>query len=87
MVWTKQGAAFVAPIDLTTGQHGRVVIVGPRENPQGAVIVIAHASGGSVDTQPVDAHLDRLPPAATAEIVCMQERAFGASGLPKPQLS
>ncbi len=87
MDWTKQGPAFVAPINLTTGQHGRVVIVGPRENPKGAVIVIAHASGGSVDTQPVDAHLDRLAPAAAAEIICMQERVFGASGLPRPQLS
>lgn len=87
MDWKNQGAALVSSIRLTTGQMGRVVIVGPRENPKGAVVVIAGGAGGTVDTQPVEAHMDRLPPAVVAEIVCMQERAFGASGLPKPQLS
>ncbi|NUM55475.1 MAG: hypothetical protein HUU46_17645 [Candidatus Hydrogenedentes bacterium] len=84
MDWTKQGAAVVSSVEFTTGQRGKVVIVGPRENPKGAVIVIAGPAG--VETRSVGEYLDRLNPAAVAEILCMQERAFGASGLPKVQL-
>ena len=73
-------------IELTTGQRGKIVIVGPRENPKGAVIVLAGASAGAADTRPVEAHLDDLSPAVVAEVICMQERLFGASGLPKVDL-
>lgn len=85
MDWTKQGAAVVSSVELTTGQHGKVVIVGPRENPKGAVIVLGGAGGGVMDAKPVDAHMDQLAPAAVAEIICMQERVFGSAGLPKVQ--
>jgi len=86
MDWTRQGAAVVSSIELTTGPRGKVVLVGPRENPKGAVIVIAGA-GGVVDTRPVSAHLDYLPAAVVAEVLCMQERVFGASGLPPVHFS
>lgn len=85
MDWTKQGAAVVSSVELTTGQHGKVVIVGQRENPKGAVIVLGGSGGGVMDAKPVDAHLDHLSPAAVAEIIWMQERVFGSAGLPKVQ--
>ena len=85
MDWTKQGAAVVSSVELTTGQHGKVVIVGPRENPKGAIIVLGGEGGGVMDAKPLDAHLDHLAPATVAEIVCTQERVFGAAGLPKVQ--
>lgn len=86
MDWTRQGAAVVSSIELANGRRGKVVLVGPRENPKGAVVVIAGA-GGVVETRPVGAHLDDLPPAVVAEVMCMQEREFGASGLPKAHLA
>jgi hypothetical protein len=86
MDWTMQGAAVVSNIELTTGQRGKVVLVGARENPMGAVIVLAGASGGAVDSKPVEAHLDRLSPTVVAEVICMQERLFGAASLPKVHL-
>lgn len=85
MDWTKQGAAVVSSVELTTGQHGKVVIVGPRENPKGAVIVLGGAGGGVMDAKPVDAHMDHLSPGVVAEIICTQERVFGSAGLPKVQ--
>lgn len=87
MDWTKQGPVIVAPVELTPGRRGRAVLVGPRENPQGAVIIVAGMAGGGVDTRPLDAHLDQLSPAVITEIVCMQERQFGSCGLPKPPFS
>jgi hypothetical protein len=86
MDWTKQGAAVVASVDLKSGQRGNVVLVGARENPKGAVIVLP-SGGGAVDTRPLEAHLDNLPAATVTEIMCMQERLFGASGLPKVNLA
>ena len=85
MDWTKQGAAVVSSVELTTGQHGKVVIVGPRENPKGAIIVLGGEGGGVMDAKPVDTHLDHLTPVTVAEIICTQERVFGAAGLPKVQ--
>ena len=85
MDWTRQGAAVVSSVELSGGQRGKVVLVGPRENPKGAVVVLAGA-GGTVETRPVEAHFDRLSPAVVAEVLCMQERAFGASGLPQVHL-
>lgn len=84
MDWTKQGAAVYSRVELTTGKQGKVVIVGARENPKGAVVVIADTAPGGVDTQPLEAHIDHLSPAVVAEIMCMQERLHGASGLPAP---
>lgn len=85
MDWTKQGAAVVSSVELTTGQHGKAVIVGPRENPKGAVIVLGGAGGGVMDAKPIDTVLDQLAPETIAEIICTQERVFGSAGLPKVQ--
>ncbi len=85
MEWTKQGAAVIAAVELTTGQRGRCVLLGPRENPKGAVIVLAGSGGSAADSRMLDASLDQLTPSTLAEIICMQERVFGAAGLPAPQ--
>lgn len=84
MDWTKQGTAVTGSLALTTGERARVVIVDARENPKGAVIVTTGAGG--VETKPLESQLDRLSPAAVAEILCVQERLFGSSGLPKVKL-
>lgn len=85
MEWTKQGAAAVAALQLNNGVRGRIVLVGVRENPKGAMVLVPGAMPASVDTRPLDQHLDHLSPAAVVEIMCMQERLFGVSGLPAPQ--
>ncbi|HRK33876.1 MAG TPA: hypothetical protein PLJ47_04705 [Candidatus Hydrogenedentes bacterium] len=84
--WTKQGVAAVASVELTNGQRGRCVLLGPRENPKGAVIVLA-GTGSAAETKPVQSCVDDLGPALLVEILCMQERMFGASGLPAPEFA
>ncbi|HNR36019.1 MAG TPA: hypothetical protein PKO36_12620 [Candidatus Hydrogenedentes bacterium] len=41
-------------------------------------------AGGAVQTLPLSMALNLIHPAHVIEILCMQERAFGGSGLPKP---
>ena len=84
MEWTKQGAAAVAPIQLLNGARGRIVLVGARENPKGAMVLVPGSVPASVDTRPLEQHLDHLAPMTIVEIICMQERLFGESGLPVP---
>ena len=82
--WIRQGAAVLAPIQLTTGQHAKVVVVGGRENQKGAVLVLMNDGIPATETRPLENYIDTVPPAALAEILCMQERLFGQAGLPAP---
>jgi hypothetical protein len=81
MDWSRQGGAVVSSIRLTDGRAGRVALVAGRENPKGAMVIIATDQATPVPV-PLTSLLDSIHPAAAAEIMCMQERVFGQSGLP-----
>lgn len=85
--WKQQGAGLVGPLILTDGTRGRVVLMGPRSAPDGAMVVLMGKAGGSVESLPLNDVLDRLSPAAAVAILCAQERQFGEAGLPALGLS
>ena len=86
MKWTRQGDAVVGVARLTDGAPARVVLVGPRSNAKGAVVVIPAESPNKVKTVSMNEALDRLSPQDIVETLCMQERLFGTSGLALPKL-
>jgi hypothetical protein len=77
----KQGDGWVGAVLLTDGREGNFVLVGPRQNPKGAVVVLPGNASGEVQTIPLGAALPLLHPGNVFEILCVQERAFGKSGL------
>lgn len=83
--WSRQGSAVVGEVRLTTGVAARVVVVGPRQNPKGAVLVIA-GGAGDLQTQPLYEQPDFIAPQQLAEVLCMQERLFGEQKLPPPRI-
>lgn len=72
---------------LDDGSWGKVVLVGGRDNPQGALLVLAPEGGGPAKPAALSDCLDRLHPQDVVEALCMQERVFGESGLQPPDLS
>jgi hypothetical protein len=84
ITWKKQGAAIVGNLSFVDGQRGNIVLVGPRNNPKGATLVLPAASAGQLQTEPLADGLERLTAEAVIDIVCMQERVFGKSGLESP---
>ncbi|NIA14632.1 MAG: hypothetical protein GWP08_11180 [Nitrospiraceae bacterium] len=66
------------------GRQGNVVLVGARDNPKGAVLVIPSEVAGEVETFPLDAGIRYLSEGAIVDVLCMQARAFGSSGLKPP---
>ena len=85
IVWRKQAAAWVGDLSLSDGRRGNIVLVGPRANPRGAVLVLPEDKEGKVTTTPISAGYEMLDPQQLIEIQCMQERAFGKTGLTPPQ--
>jgi len=69
---------------LLDNRQANIVLVGARQNPKGAIVVLPGEAGGAVQTLPLSMALNLIHPAHVIEILCMQERAFGGSGLPKP---
>lgn len=45
MAWKKQGSAFTHPIRFSDGRVARVVMVGPRSNPRGAMVAVPDVEG------------------------------------------
>lgn len=86
MKWTRQGEAVVSSSRLVDGVPARVVLIGPRNNPKGAAVVVPVQGPEKVKTFRLDEVVDRLTPQDVVEILCMQERFFGASGLSAPTL-
>ena len=84
IAWRRQGAAIVGTLTLPDGRRGNVVLVGGRNNPKGAAIVLPGDGGGAPQTLPFAENAGLLHPQQAAELVCMQERAFGTGGLPRP---
>ena len=80
--WKQQGAGVVGPVTLNDGTRGRIVLIGPRNVPGGAMAVLQDKDGGPVKSLPLTAILERLAPADVVANLCAQERQFGESGLP-----
>ncbi|MFO7975568.1 MAG: hypothetical protein R6V12_13135 [Candidatus Hydrogenedentota bacterium] len=80
--WKQQGNGLVASLTLSDGTEGRVVLVGPRSDPEGAMVVLIGNEQGSVESLPLTEVLDRVPPDTAVSILCAQERHFGDSKLP-----
>ena len=68
-------------VTFLDGRAGSVVLVGPRTNPMGAVVVLSADNSGSIKTVPLPELVDALHPATLVEVLAVQERAFGNSGL------
>ena len=71
-------------MSLLDGARGNVVLAGGRSNPKGAIVVLSGDSAGEVKTFPFADGLHLLSSAAIVDVLCMQERAFGDSGLARP---
>jgi hypothetical protein len=80
--WHKQGAAFVGEIIVDGKAPARVVLVGPRSTPKGAVLVTTASPGAQLATEPFFECVDRVAAGQLVEVICMQERLFGQSKLP-----
>lgn len=80
----RKGAAWVGALTLEDGRQGNVVLVGPRDNPKGAVLVLPAETAGETETIAFNAGIGNLSEGAIVDILCMQERAFGSSGLTPP---
>ncbi len=66
------------------GRIGKVVLVGPRAAPKGAVLVLTSADGSSVETRPLAGQWTLLAPDQVIDVLCMQERVFGGGRLAPP---
>ena len=86
ITWRRQGAAAVGTLQLIDGRPANVVLVGARDNPRGAAVAVRRADTGAVETVPLAALYDALHPMDLTAVLCMQERVFGASPLPPPEL-
>jgi hypothetical protein len=62
-----------------------VVLVGARDNPKGAVLVLPGEAAGEVEAVPLSSGLAWLSPGQALDLLCMQERIFGKSGLTPPR--
>ena len=83
MNWKQQGKAVTAAVKLADGRAGTIVIVGPRSNARGAVIV-APKSGQDVEKLAFAEGVSLLHPKDVVSILVMQERLHGDSGLAAP---
>ncbi len=79
--WQKQGEAIVGALSLVDGRKGSAVVLGARENPKGASLVITAEDGGEPERIPLADATDLISPEALIDILCTQERAFGSVGL------
>jgi hypothetical protein len=74
----------VGTLSLQDGRAANVVLIGPRENPRGATLVLPGEGGGPVRAVPLAQGLGLLHPQTVIDIICMQERLYGKSNLTPP---
>jgi hypothetical protein len=72
-------------VTLPDGRAGSVVLVGARDNAKGAILVFPGVNNEGVEKLALSSGVELLHPQHVTEILCMQERAFGNSGLTPPQ--
>ena len=71
-------------LSLRDGRQANVVLIGPRENPKGATLVVPGEAGAEARALPLSECLDMLHAESAIDIVCMQERVYGGRDLPSP---
>lgn len=86
IAWKKQGEAVVGALRFTDGRSARLVLVGPRDHPKGAMLVVA-TTPEAADVIPFSDALTFLYAQQIIESLCMQERVFGDSGVDAPELA
>ncbi|MBN2311300.1 MAG: hypothetical protein JXR94_20150 [Candidatus Hydrogenedentes bacterium] len=86
IAWQKQETAYVGKVQLADGHWCKVVLVGARTNPQGAMVVVAGKGGEAVKPRPFADCVAAFTPDTVMEVYCTQERAFGDRGLEPPDL-
>ena len=62
-----------------------MVLVGARDNSKGAVLVLPGEGTGQVQALPLQSGWAWLQPGQALDVLCMQERIFGKSGLAPPK--
>jgi hypothetical protein len=85
ILWRKQGAAVVGDLSFLDGRKGNVVLVGGPQNPRGAALVLSAPEGEKPQMVMLSAGGALLHSRQIIDILCMQERCFGAHGLPLPE--
>lgn len=85
IAWTKRGPALVGALTLGDGRPAVAALVAGRDNPRGASLVVAPPEGGAPAPVALSEGLAMVRPADLIEVLCMQERCFGLSGLPLPE--
>lgn len=86
LAWTRQGPAFAADFTLLDGRHAKTVLVAARSNPKGLAVIIP-SEDGSIQTLLSPAEFSLIPAGDYIEILLMQERVFGTSELPAPEVA
>lgn len=88
ITWKKQKNAVVAAVSLTDGRQANAVIVGPRDNPRGAALVLPAEDGSEAEMVLLSQGAALIDAQQMVDIICMQERLHGSSGLtPPPELA
>ena len=85
ITWKQQGAAVIGALVLADGRGASVALVGPRQNPKGAAIIMKASVGDDVETIPLKDAVALLSPEQMVDIICSQERVYGSSGLTTPE--
>jgi hypothetical protein len=86
IAWKQQGEAVVGALRFPDGRSARMVLVGPRDHPKGAMVVVATASEAA-DVMPLSQAVPLLAAQQIIEALCMQERVFGDSALDPPEFA
>ena len=74
----------MADLTLLDGRQANIVLVGSRENPKGATLVVPGEGGGPVSALPLADAVNLLHPQQVIDIICMQQRVYGDLGLDSP---
>ena len=85
LAWKRQGAAFAADLALLDGRQAKVIVVAGRENPKGVALLQPSPDGTTQVLLPVT-EFASVPAGDYIEILLLQERVFGNSDLPAPEV-
>ena len=72
---------------MLDGRRANAVLVGSLDKPRGAVLVLTDETAEQGQAIPLRQALDQLPANDLVDILCTQERVFGARGLPASPLA
>lgn len=85
ITWKRQGGALVGAVKTSGKRTSRIVLVAGRDNPMGAMLAVVPNGQSRPEVVPLAEALELLGPQDVIEILCMQERVYGDSGLEPPE--